>query len=149
MLTLTAYARYVRASTPGRYAAVVLVYAAALLAKPMAVTLPVAPCVANGRSVLSCCAHEEIGGDARPESQGPTGARVRLLPPGGLDQLFDLSPKSFAKRRGIEPKQYPRQHHAHAGSGRPRMRFARAMPTRRSIRLASAIATCLPNVVMR
>ena len=41
MLTMAAYTRFVRGATPSRYAIVVIAYAAALLAKPMAVTLPV------------------------------------------------------------------------------------------------------------
>jgi len=40
MLTLLLYARYARTPSPGRYLQVVLVFAAALLAKPMVVTLP-------------------------------------------------------------------------------------------------------------
>jgi hypothetical protein len=61
-------------------------------------TLTIATSVANRRRVLSRCTSKEIGGHGSLELQRVPEGRVRLLPLGCLDELFDFSTESPAER---------------------------------------------------
>src|SRR5215207_8408962 len=121
-----------------------------------ALSMAVAAPLTCGRDALTRRAGNEVGGHGAPERRGSIG--VGTVPPRRVHELLDLATVPRPESRRVESQQRADDAGAedadagrrrHAGSGRPSSRFARAMPTRRSMRRASATATCLPNGVMR
>src|SRR4051812_3105243 len=125
-------------------------------------TTPLAPPLAQGFEALARRANREISRDGRPEGERPfsvgVAAPLGTVSPGSLYELLDFASIALAECGRVQSEQGANEADrgsatgtvdGHAGSGRPSSRFARAMPTSRSMRRASAIAALRPNAVMR
>jgi Flp pilus assembly protein TadD len=71
MLTLAAYLRYARAPRPGNYALTLFLFALGLMAKPMAVTLPLALLLLDFWPLGRLARRVGAGGSARPAPFAP------------------------------------------------------------------------------